>query len=148
MNWELLPRRGIRIAETKIVIGASRIEVRKALSGDFPPPINQRRPREDQYAHDDRKIILRYDANNNLKEILCINGELHLAGLELHDTTWSKSAPRLEALVDTITEPEYYTDERDCSELRINITTREDIGGDEGDDKIEWITVWRLNMSL
>jgi hypothetical protein len=146
MNWELLPRRGIRIVETEIVVGAPRAGVRQALARYFPPPANRRGPSEDQYDHDSGMVFLRYDATDTLEEIMCINGSLHLGGLELHDTTWTELAPRLEALGYTITEPEYYADGRDCPELGINITTREDVGGDEDDDEIEWVAVWRPSL--
>jgi len=145
MNWELIPCRGIRIGETEIVLGAPRAEVCQALAQHFPPPANRRRPSEDQYAHEDRKVFLRYDAADTLEEIMCINGSLQLDGLELHDTTWAELAPRLEARGCTITAPKYYADGRDCPELGINIATREDVGGDEDEDEIEWVAVWRSN---
>jgi hypothetical protein len=143
MNWELLPNRGIRIGETEIVVGAPRTKVRQALAQHFPPPANRRRPSEDQYARDDRKAFLRYDDNDTLEEIMCINGSLCLDGLELHDTTLTELVPRLEALGYTITAPRYYADGQDCPELGINIATREDVGGDEDDDEIEWVAIWR-----
>jgi hypothetical protein len=145
MNWELLPRRGIRIGETEIVVGAPRAEVRQALAQHFSPPVNRRQPSEDQYAQDDRMLFMRYDAADALEQIMCINGSLRLGDLELLDTNWTELAPCLEGLGHTITEPTYYADGRDCPELGINIATREDVGGDEDDDEIEWVAVWRAN---
>ncbi|GHT85012.1 hypothetical protein AGMMS49543_15670 [Betaproteobacteria bacterium] len=143
MNWELLPRRGIRIGETEIVVGAPRAEVRQAMAQHFPPPDNGRGASEDQYDHDDRMVFLRYDDADTLEQIMCINGSVHLDGLELHDTTWSELAPLLEARGYTFTEPEHYVDGQECPELGINIATHEDVGGDEDDDGIEWVAVWR-----
>ena len=143
MDWELLPRRGIRIGMTEIVVGAPRSEVRQALAQHFPPPANRRRPSEDQYKNSDRLVFLRYDDADALEEIMCINGSLHLGEVELHDTTLAELASHLEALGYTITEPAYYVDGQDCPELGINIATREDVGGDEDDDEIEWIAIWR-----
>jgi len=143
MNWELLPRRGIRIGATEIVVGMPRAEIRQALTQHFPPPANRRRPSEDQYTNSDRQVFLRYDDAGTLEEIMCITGSLHLGGVELLDTTLAELASHLEALGYTITEPEYYADGQDCPELGINIATHEDVGGDEGDDKIEWIAIWR-----
>lgn len=143
MNWELLPHRGIRIGATEIVVGAPRAEVRQALAQHFSPPTNQRRPSEDQYANSDKKIFLRYDDADTLEEIMCINGSLRLGEVELHDTTLAELSSHFEALGYTITEPEYYADGQDCPELGINIATHEDVGGDEGDDEIEWIAIWR-----
>jgi hypothetical protein len=90
-------------------------------------------------------VFLRYDATDTLEEIMCIQGSLRLGALELHDTTWAELGPALQSLGYTITDPEYYVDGRDCPELGINIATREDVGGDEGDDAIEWIAAWRVN---
>ena len=143
MSWELLPHRGIRIGTTEIVVGAPRTEVRQALTQHFPPPANRRGPSEDQYENNDRMVLLHYDDANTLEGITWVKGSLHLGEIELHDTTWSELAPHLEALGYTITEPENYADGKDCPELGINIATREDVGGDEGDDEIEWIVIWR-----
>jgi len=145
MDWALLPRRGIRIGEAEIVLGAPRAEVRQTLAQHFPSPANRRRPSEDQYADDDRKVFLRYDDADTLAEIMCINGSLHSEGLELRNTTWAELAPRLEARGYTITAPQYYADGQDCPELGINIATRADVGGDEDDDEIEWVALWRAN---
>jgi hypothetical protein len=88
-------------------------------------------------------VFLHYDDANTLEGITWVKGSLHLGEVELHDTTWSELTPHLEALGYTITEPENYADGKDCPELGINIATREDVGGDEGDDEIEWIVIWR-----
>ena len=145
MNWELLPRRGIRIGETEIIIGAPHDQTLQALAQHFPPPDNHRGPSEDQYVHNERMIFLRYDDADTLEEIMCINGSLHLDGLELHDTTWTELEPRLEALGYTFTEPKFYADGLECPALGINVATREDVGGDEEDDEIEWVAVYRSN---
>ncbi|MDR2875327.1 MAG: hypothetical protein LBV44_05300 [Methylobacillus sp.] len=144
MNWQLLPRRGIRFGEAEIVVGAPRAEVRQALAGYFPPPENHRRESEDQYRNNDGKVFLRYDDADTLKEILCVAGSVQLDGLELLDTTWSQLIPQLESRGHTPQEPEYFVDGQDFPALGINIATREDVGGDEDDDQIEWVSVWRV----
>ncbi|MDR0674175.1 MAG: hypothetical protein LBF93_11120 [Zoogloeaceae bacterium] len=143
MNWELLPHRGIRIGKTEIVVDAPRTEVRSALAKYFPPPTNQRQPSEDQYTNSDRMIFLRYDDADTLEGIMCINGPLYFDGLDIHDATLTGLVPHLEKRGYTLTESAYYADGQDCPELGINIATREDVGGDEDDDKIEWIAIWR-----
>jgi hypothetical protein len=141
MNWELLPRRGIRIGKTEIIIGAPRAEVRQALSQHFSYPTSPRRPTEDQYERGERKVFMRYDDADTLEEIMCVSGSLCLGELELHETTWTELAARLKACGYTITEPLYYADGQDCQELGINIATRDDLGGDG--DEIEWVAMWR-----
>lgn len=143
MNWKLLPHRGIRIGETDIVVGTPREAVRQALTQHFPAPSNKREPSEDQYAQGAARVFMRYDAADSLEQIMCVNGSLRLGDLELLDTHWAELSSRLADLGHTITEPQYFADGRDCPELGINIATREDVGGDEDDDAIEWIAIWR-----
>ncbi|MDR2013282.1 MAG: hypothetical protein LBQ20_09645 [Rhodanobacter sp.] len=143
MSWQLLPRRGIRFGEAEIVVGAPRAEVRQALAGYFPPPKNQRRESEDQYLNSDGKIFLRYDDANTLETIMCITGSVQLDGQELLDTTWSELITHLGSLGFNPEESKYFVDGQDFPELGINIATREDVGGDEDDDAIEWVAVWR-----
>ena len=143
MSWQLLPHRGIRFGEAEIVVGAPRAKVRQALAEYFPPPKNQRRESEDQYLNSDGKIFLRYDDANTLEAIMCIDGSVQLDGLELLNTTWSELIPHLESRGHTPEESKYFANGQDFPELGINIATREDVGGDEDDDEIEWVSVWR-----
>jgi len=139
MQWELIPRRGIRTARTEILLGSSR-EDNRALMAAVPLSRENHRDGEDQFVGDGTMIFLRYQGDV-LDRIMFIHGRLSLDGLELHETTWAELEPALRERGYTFDGPKYFADGLECPELGVNIATWEDVGGDG--DGIEWVSMWQ-----
>jgi hypothetical protein len=139
MQWELIPRRGIRIGGTEILLGTSR-EDNRGLMAALPLSRENHRDGEDQFVSDGTMIFLRY-TGDTLDRIMFIRGNLSLEGLELHETSWAELEGALAARGYTFDDPEYFADGLECPELGVNIATQEDVGGDG--DGIEWVSLWQ-----
>jgi hypothetical protein len=76
------------------------------------------------------------------QDIEFLRGSLFYSGVELHDNTrWSEVEERLGRFGLRFHESAFLDEGMECSELGINIATREQVGGDKGDDGIEWVII-------
>jgi len=84
-------------------------------------------------------IRLRFDGDK-LRDIEFLGGSLSLGDTQLHNEVhWESLHMKLATKGYTSRESEWLGDGFDFESLGINIATREQVGGDEGDDEIEWV---------
>lgn len=84
-------------------------------------------------------IRLRFD-DDKLQDTEFLSGSLRYRGIELHDNTrWSEVEERLGGFGIRFHESAFLDEGMESSELGVNIATREQVGGDKGDDRIEWV---------
>ena len=137
--WQLIPKVGISLNDTKISFGQERAEVNRLMAKHFSPPEEGSYPEEDDFLNDDESISIRirYDGTQ-VTDIEFLGGSLQYQGIELHSDVTLDDVEK--ALLDknlTIRDAEWLGEGKDCLELGINIATHDNVGGDG--DGIEWI---------
>lgn len=138
-SWELVPHKGIQKSETKVFFGMERTVLHSILGKCFGPPKSFRSDEDDYEAEDGTWIRLRFNGNK-LRDIEFIGGSLFLGDMQLHSgANWVFLHKMLAAKGYTFRETEWLGDGFDFEALGINIATHEQLGGDEGDDGIEWV---------
>jgi hypothetical protein len=139
-SWELIPGKGIRQDEVEIYFGMDRSALRSALRPGFAPPKSHMTDEDDFETADGGTLIrLRFDGDK-LQDIEFLNGKLRYRGIELHDNvTRNEVEEQLAKLGISFQDSTFLDEGMECSELSINIATREEVGGDKGDDRIEWV---------
>jgi len=139
-TWELIPKRGIRHNETEIFFGMTRSTLRAELQQRFGEPASHMSDEDDFETPDGATLIrLRFDGDK-LQDIEFLHGSLRYRGVELCDnTTWSEIEERLGGFGLSFHDSMFLDEGMECSELGINVATREQVGGDRGDDRIEWV---------
>jgi hypothetical protein len=138
--WELVPKRGIRQNETEIFFGMTRSTLRAALRQRFGEPASHMSDEDDFESPDGGTLIrLRFDGDK-LLDIEFLHGALRYRDVELCDnTTWNEIEDRLGGFGLSFHDSMFLDEGMECSELGINVATREQVGGDRGDDRIEWV---------
>lgn len=140
--WELNPRTGIAFIEIAITFGMERADVQVLLSKYFlAPSIDNSYPNEDDFLTSDQSsfIRIRYDGTL-VQDIEFLSGKLQYQGINLHsNTTFSEIEACFILKGLEFRDTQWLGDGQDCEKLGINIATRENVGGDEGDDEIEWV---------
>jgi hypothetical protein len=140
--WELFPKQGIRQDEMEIFFGMARSTLRASLRQRFGEPDSYMIDEDDFETPSGGTLIrLRFDGDK-LQDIEFLSGILHYRGVELHDNTrWSEIEERLGRLGLRFHKSVFLDAGMECSELGINVATREQVGGDKGDDSIEWVII-------
>jgi hypothetical protein len=138
--WELIPKQGIRQDEVEIYFGMPRSTLRTSLRQRFGEPDSHMADEDDYESPDGATLIrLRFDGDK-LQDIEFLRGSLRYRDIELYDNTrWSEVEERLGRSGLRFHESEFLGEGMECSELGINIATRAQVGGEKGDDRIEWI---------
>src|SRR5262245_13883925 len=128
-SWELIPGQGIRQDEAEIYFGMDRSALRSALGPRFAPPISHMTDEDDFETTDGRTLIrLRFDGDK-LQDIEFLNGKLRYRGIELRNNTTRNEVEEQLARLGLGFQDSMFLDEgMECSELGINIATREDVG--------------------
>jgi hypothetical protein len=139
-SWELIPRQGICQDEVEIFFGMARSTLRSALRPRFAA-LNSHMIDEDDFETTDGGTLIRLRfVDDKLQDIEFLHGSLRYSGIELHDnTTRNEIEEQLGKLGLSFPDSTFLDEGKECSELGINIATREEVGGDKGDDRIEWV---------
>jgi len=138
-SWELVPHKGIEKNGIKVYFGMERAVLKSILGSYFPPPKSFRSDEDDYEAEDGTWIRLRFNGDK-LRDIEFIGGSLALGDTQLHSGAhWEFLHKMLAKKGYTFRETEWLGDGFDFETLGINIATHEQLGGDEGDDGIEWV---------
>lgn len=136
--WTLLPRQGIERNGVRLVFGMERASVR-ALGKVLGAPISRRADEDDFSGADGTAIRVRYLAGK-VRDIEFTGGALVLGDVALHrGARWATLSRQLAARGHAATKTDWRRDGYDIASLGINIATREQVGGDLGDDTIEWV---------
>lgn len=131
----------------QVYFGLDREHLRQILNSEFGAPKSHRPDEDDFEAADNTWFRLRF-AGETLNAIEFINGSLEFDGIPLHqgsrwDTIAGALAARGHTFIAAFGPPDFTMGwlgtGHDCKTLGINIATRENVGGDEGDDSIEWV---------
>lgn len=137
--WTLIPHVGIESGSTQIHMGQSRPSIRESLAPAFGKPTSHYDGEDDFRSPDGTFIRLRY-SDQLIQDIEFLAGQLTYHSQPLSGRTdWPDITRFLNAEGVTIRESEWLGDGFDCLELAINIATHEQVGGDEGDNGIEWV---------
>lgn len=139
LSWELVPHKGIESGAVKIFFGMERAPLRSLLSEFIGLPKSFRSDEDDYEAEDGTWIRLRF-GSDKLRDIEFLGGSLFFAGIQLHHGAhWDVLQKSLAAEGYSFRETEWLGDGFDFVGIGINIATHEQLGGDEGDDGVEWI---------
>ena len=148
-SWNLIPKHGVERDGIQVYFGAARAAIRAALLAQFGVPKSYRENEDDFNAHDGSFLRLRY-VGDKIRDIEFLGGSLMLDNLELHKRARGRK------LTTDLAKKGYGSryaawigSGLDFESLGINIATHEDVGGDEGDDQIEWVIMssgWTQNV--
>jgi hypothetical protein len=137
-KWQLIPGVGIQSGAIKISFGQERAALGKLMSTGFLPAKSYAADEDDFLTRDQSTLIrVRYHGTQ-VEDIELLRGTLQYQGIDLHaNTTFAKIKKEFAAKNWTFRETTWLGDGKDCPELKINIATHEDVGGDG--DEIEWV---------
>ena len=138
-KWQLIPEMGIECGGARIFFDQDRAALNNLMANHGFLKAKTTYPDEDDFLTTDESTFIRIRySETNVKDIEFLCGKLQHQGIDLHSgTTFSKIKKEFKAKNLTFRETEWLGDGKDCPELRINITTREDVGGDG--EEIEWV---------